>query len=105
MPTSQDMHKIVALRPMIQADLFLLLDALTHVNLLATMRVYLGKQRYDANFKWDREPYVEDDYKSNGDLGIAALVRGVITALEAQGEDLRVGAGSCTVSLVRRRSM
>ena len=91
MPTSQELHKIVALRPMIQANLFLLLDALTHVNLLATRRVFLGKQRYDVIFKWDREPYVEDDYKSNGDLGIAGLVRGVIKALEAQGRGFAHG--------------
>ena len=91
MPTSQDMHKIVALRPMIQANLFLLLDALTHVNLLATRRVFLGKRRYDATFKWAREPYVEDEYKSNGDLGIAGLVRGVIKALEAQGRGFAHG--------------
>ena len=85
------MRKIVALRPMIQANLFLLLDALAHAHLLATRRIFLGKQRYDANFKWAREPYCEDDYKSNGDLGIAGLVRGVIKAFEAQGRGFAHG--------------
>ena len=42
MPTSQEMHKIVAARPMVQANLFLLLDAITHHNILCARRVFLG---------------------------------------------------------------
>ena len=44
MPTSEEMHKIVAARPMVQANLFLFLDAITHQNLLCARRVFLGKQ-------------------------------------------------------------
>ena len=47
MPTSQEMHKIVATRPMVQANLFLLLDAITHQNLLCVRRSFLGKWKYD----------------------------------------------------------
>ena len=46
MPTSQAMHKIVATRPMVQAKLFLHLDAITHQNLLCVQRCFLGKKRY-----------------------------------------------------------
>ena len=40
MPTSQDMHKMVAAHPMTQANLFLLLDALTHQHLLCVRNVF-----------------------------------------------------------------
>ena len=42
MPTSQDMHKMVAAHPMTQANLFMLLDALTHQHLLCVRNVFLG---------------------------------------------------------------
>ena len=44
MPTSQEMHKTVGARPMVQANLFLLLDALTHQHLLCARRVFIGKE-------------------------------------------------------------
>ena len=91
MPTSQEMHKIVAARPMVQANLFLLLDALTHQHLLCTRRVFLGKEKYDPSWRWAREPYVEDDFSSSGDFGVAALVRSLIKALEAQGRGFAHG--------------
>jgi hypothetical protein len=44
MPTSQEMHKIVATRPMVQAKLSRHLDAITHQNLLCVRRAFLGKK-------------------------------------------------------------
>ena len=91
MPTSQDMHRIVAAAPMIQANLFLLLDALTHQHLLCCRRTFLGRQIYDPNFRWAKEPHVEDDFASSGDFGLAALLRALIKALEAQGRGFAHG--------------
>ena len=71
MPTSQEMHRIVAAAPMVQANLFLLLDALVHNHLLGARRVFLGKRRYNVNYRWEREPYVEDDFSSSGTAGLA----------------------------------
>ena len=65
-PTSQDMHKIVAARPMVQANLFLFLDAITHQNLLCARRVFFGRQKYDPVFRWQGEPLTEDDFTSAG---------------------------------------
>ena len=91
MPTSQAMHKTVATRPMVQAKLFLHLDAITHQNLLCVRRSFLGKQKYDPCSKWCDEPAVEDDFASSGDFGVAALIRGLIKALEAQGRGFAHG--------------
>ena len=44
MPTSQEMHKIVETTPMVQAKLFLHLDAITHQNLLCVRRAFLGRE-------------------------------------------------------------
>ena len=41
MPTSQEMHKIAATRPMVQANLFLFLDAISHQNLVCARNVFL----------------------------------------------------------------
>ena len=70
MPTSQEMHKIVATRPMVQANLFLFLDAISHQNLVCARTVFLGKRKYDPCYRWVNEPPSEDDFTSNGDLGI-----------------------------------
>ena len=91
MPTSQEMHKIVAARPMVQANLFLFLDAITHQNLLCARRVFLGRQKYDPCWRWKSEPLVEDDFTSSGDFGISAFVRCLIKALEAQGRGFAHG--------------
>ena len=85
------MHKLVALRPMLQANLFLLLDALTHQHLLCARRTFLGKQLYDPCWRWQGEPPVEDDFCSSGDFGVAGFVRGVVKALEAQGRGFAHG--------------
>ena len=91
MPTSQEMHKIVAKQPMVQANLFLLLDALTHQHILCARTVFLGKQKYDPTSRWQNEPYCEDDFSSSGDLGIAGLIHAVLKALEAQGRGFAHG--------------
>ena len=91
MPCSQEMHKIVAARPMVQANLFLFLDAITHQNLLCARRVFLGRRKYDPCSRWSNEPLVEDDYASSGDFGISAFVRALIKALEAQGRGFAHG--------------
>ena len=91
MPTSQEMHKMVAKHPMTQANLFLLLDALSHQHLLCVRNVFLGRRKYDACYHWQREPPTEDDFASTGDLGIAGLARGLVKALEAQGRGFAHG--------------
>ena len=91
MPTSQTMHKILAARPMVQANLFLFLDAITHQNLVAARRVFLGRRKYDPTFRWPREPHTEDDFTSSGDFGISGFVRCLIKALEAQGRGFAHG--------------
>ena len=91
MPTLQEMHKIVAARPMVQANLFLLLDALTHQHLLCARRVFIGRRKYDPTYRWSREPYVEDDFSSSGDFGVVGFVRALIKALEAQGRGFAHG--------------
>ena len=91
MPTSQAMHKIVATRPMVQAKLFLHLDVITHQNLLCVRRSSLGKRKYDPCSKWCGEPAVEDDFASSGDFGVAAPIRALIKALEAQGRGFAHG--------------
>ena len=91
MPTSQTMHKIVATKPMVQAKLFLQLDAITHQNLLCVRRCFLGKRKYDPCYKWCDEPAVEDDFASSGDFGVAAFIRALIKALEGQGRGFAHG--------------
>jgi hypothetical protein len=91
MPTPQVMHKIFASRPMVQAKLFLHLEASAHQNLLCARRSFVGKQKYDPCFKWQDEPVVEDDFASSGDFGVAALLRALLKALEAQGRGFAHG--------------
>ena len=52
MPTLQEMHKTVAARPMVQANLFLFLDGITHQNLVCMRRVFLGKRKHDPCSTW-----------------------------------------------------
>ena len=50
-----------------------------------------GQKRHDPCFKWGDEPVVEDDFASSGDFGVAALLRALIKALEAQGRGFTHG--------------
>ena len=91
MPTSQDMHKMVAAHPMTQANLFMLLDALTHQHVVCVRNVFLGRRKYDPCCHWQREPPTEDDFASTGDFGVAGVARGVVKALEARGRGFANG--------------
>ena len=91
MPASQDMHKRVAAHPMTQANLFMLLDALTHQHLLCVRNVFWGRRKYVPCYHWQREPPTEDDFASTGDFGVAGMARGVVKALEAQGRGFAHG--------------
>ena len=84
MPTSSEMHKIVAARPMVQAELFLHFDAISHRVLVCARMIILGRQKMDLCSRWAGEPVVENDFASTGDLGVSGLVRLTIKALEAQ---------------------
>ena len=67
------------------------LDAISHQNLICAGRSFLGKRKYDPCSKWHDEPAVEDDFASSGDFGVAALMRALIKALEAQGRSFAHG--------------
>ena len=90
LPTSQEMHKIVAARPTIQAKLFLLLDALTHMHLQCCRKAWLGKKKYDCTSRFAGEPSVEEDF-AGYDLGIVSFPRALIKSLEAQGRGFAHG--------------
>ena len=60
-------------------------------DLLCVRRSFLGKRKYDPCYKWCDEPAVEDDFASSGDFGVAALIRALIKALEAQGRGFAHG--------------
>ena len=105
MLTSQEMHKVVATRPMVQANLLLFLDAITHNNLVCARNVYLGKRKYDPCYRWFDEPPVENDFASTGDFGISAFLRALIKVLEVQGRVLRTDMKSTTASPERKPSI
>ena len=82
MPTLQQMHKIVAQHPMIQAEFFMRMDALVHSELLCIRNAFLGKRvLFDRSVHW---PDIEDDYASTGEPGIANFPRSALKPLEAQ---------------------
>ena len=88
MPTLQAMHRALAKHPMIQADLFLLLDSFVHTELLC-MTAFCGKKAYD-NWK-ARAPPKDDDFASTGEPGIANFPRSALKPLEAQGRGFTHG--------------
>ena len=90
LPTSQEMHKMVAARPTIQAKLFLLLDALTHMHLQCCRSARLGRRKYDVTSRFAGEPPVEDDF-AGYDLGTASFLRALIKSLEARGRGFAHG--------------
>ena len=69
----------------------MLLDSLTHMHLLCCRRAFLGKVKYVPNHRCATEPYAEYDFASSGDFGLAALLRALIKALEAQGRGFAHG--------------
>ena len=88
MPTLQEMHRALAKHPMIQAELFLLLDKLVHAELLC-MTAFCGKAKY-ANFHCTVPPQ-DDDFASTGEPGIANFPRSALKPLEAQGRGFTHG--------------
>ena len=61
MPTLQAMHRALAKHPMLQVELFLLLDELVHKE-LCCMNAFIGRTRYGIR---DKQPVREDDFASN----------------------------------------
>ena len=62
MPTLQAMHRALAKHPMLQVQLFLLMDDLVHSELLC-MKSFIGLTKYGHR---NVEPAREDDFASNG---------------------------------------
>ena len=87
MPTLQAMHRALAKHPMLQARLFLLMDDLVHSELLC-MKAFIGRKKYGYR---DAEPTREDDFASNGQIGIAEIPRSALKPLEAQGRGFTHG--------------
>ena len=87
MPTLQAMHRALAKHPMLQVELFLLLDELVHSE-LCCMNVFIGKRRYGEDLL---EPSREDDFATTGQVGIAQLPRSALKPLEAQGRGFTHG--------------
>ena len=81
MPTLQAMHRALAKHPMLQVELFLLLDELVHTQ-LCCMDAFIGVRRYGIQ---DKLPAREDDFASNIQIGIAQFPRSALKPLETQG--------------------
>ena len=85
MPTLQAMH------PMIQVELFLLMDRLVHTELVC-MNAFLGEQPYFClDNECCRAPPQEDDSASTLQIGIAEFPRSALKPLEAQGRGFAHG--------------
>ena len=65
------MHRALAKHPMLQVELFLLLDELVHTELLC-MEAFIGRTRYGIR---DKQPLREDDFASSFQIGIAQFPR------------------------------
>ncbi len=105
MATPQEMHKIVATRPMVQTKMFLHVDAIPHQSLLCARRSFLGHMKYGPWFKWTDEPGVEDDFAPNGDFGwLRSYVRS-INLWRHKAAALHMGTRNCTVSPERKPSI
>ena len=89
MPTLQAMHRALAKHPMLQVELFLLLDELVHSE-LCCMNAFIGVRRYGVR---DKQPAREDDFASNIQIGIAQFPRSALKPLEAQGRGFTHGHG------------
>ena len=85
MPTLQRMHQIVARHPVIQARLFMLMERLTHHELLCGHRVVLGSVGLESPDPKCSMFQLEDDYASDGQPGLANFMTSLIAPLEAQG--------------------
>ena len=70
MPTLQAMHRALAKHPMLQVELFLLLDELVHTE-LCCMEAFIGLRLYGIP---DKQPVREDDFASTMQIGIAQFL-------------------------------
>ena len=84
MPTLQAMHRALAKHPMLQVELFLLLDELVHTE-LCCMDAFIGKKAYG------QQPHREDEFATTGQIGIAQFPRSALKPLEAQGRGFTHG--------------
>ena len=84
MPTLQAMHRALAKHPMLQVELFLLLDELVHTE-LCCMHAFIGKKAYG------QQPHREDEFATTGQIGIAQFPRSALKPLEAQGRGFTHG--------------
>ena len=87
MPTLRTMHRALAKHPMLQVELFLLMDKLVHTELLC-MNAFIGEYRYCGDC---RVPPQEDDFASTLQIGIAEFPRSALKPLEAQGRGFTHG--------------
>jgi hypothetical protein len=85
MPTLQEMLRITATRPMLQAWHFLLHDAAMHSEVLCVRNAYIGKFRYYIDHDLKRMAEPDDDIASTCEAGIYNFVEELIKALESQG--------------------
>ena len=88
MPTLQAMHRALAKHPMLQVELFLLLDKLVHTE-LCCMEAFIGREHY--SLREDKQPFREDDFASTIQIGIAQFPRSALKPLEAQGRGFTHG--------------
>ena len=86
MPTLQAMHRAVAKHPMLQVEVFLLLDDLVHTE-LCCMSAFIGERRYGQR----NRPSQEDDFATTGEHGIAQFPRSALKPLEGQGRGFAHG--------------
>ena len=88
MPTLQAMHRALAKHPMLQVELFLLLDELVHAE-LCCMEAFIGMRKY--GIRNAEQPVREDDFASSIQIGIAQFPRSALKPLEAQGRGFTHG--------------
>ena len=87
MPTLQTMHRALAKHPMLQVELFLLLDELVHSE-LCCMNAFIGKRKYGI---YGVRHFREDDFATTGEIGISQFPRSALKPLEAQGRGFTHG--------------
>ena len=74
---------------MLQVELFLLLDDLVHTE-LCCMKAFIGQTGYSSELR-DRQPFREDDFASDIQIGIAQFPRSALKPLEGEGRGFAHG--------------
>ena len=100
MPTLQTMHRELAKHPMLQVELFLLMDELVHSELLC-MEAFIGEYVYRGDH--GRRRPQEDDFASTLQIGVAEFPRAALKPLEAQGRGFTHGHAKI-ISVPRMRA-